>query len=353
MVRGLVSEYKENVRIKMRIYTPKILLCFLLCSNYFGVAYAMDEWICTEAASIRQGDSILSCGVAMDVTESAAREAALQNAISEFDMLCELSANCRGRDTNVDPIRNSCEKVKGGYKCYRGVQYTLLGEVQSDGSNRSTIYPVNPGFSNIKKKEQRQLEIGVGPSVLVMNYPMFSYAGEDLIQEGYLNLAGGTESYTGYSMSISYFPFKNLGFKLGYYRVSGSGEFKKNRYRTFLENVSSNYDSDEDFKLNASEYKISGIETQVLVGSDFYAKGFNYHLGIGLYSVHEEYYIVGLGGRVSEPENLQALLGVGYSWGDFRINLNTKMLALPELQRPFRETTAFNASIDFSYGISF
>ncbi len=121
--------------------------------------YSAEGWICTEAASIKQGDSYLVCGVASAENEGDAREKALQRAQKEFDLLCRASLDCRGRPTAVEPLRNSCaETDDGAFKCYRGLRYSFL----DDGSGvfgRST--PVGVG-AGVRPDVIKPFSIGVG-----------------------------------------------------------------------------------------------------------------------------------------------------------------------------------------------
>ncbi len=83
------------------------------------------KWLCHETASIKEQDTILTCGVGEADLESVAREKAFHNAKKEFDLLCGNDINCSGFKTEVNPLRNSCEKRDGQYKCYRGLEFRI------------------------------------------------------------------------------------------------------------------------------------------------------------------------------------------------------------------------------------
>ncbi|MDH5232705.1 MAG: hypothetical protein OEZ58_09460 [Gammaproteobacteria bacterium] len=100
---------------------------FLVSLLLLSTAGFAEEWTCTEAASIKEGNSILVCGVATAESEGDAREQALIRAQREFQLLCEASADCFGRETNLEPLRNSCDPTDDGkFKCYRGVRYSFV-----------------------------------------------------------------------------------------------------------------------------------------------------------------------------------------------------------------------------------
>lgn len=125
---------------------------------YAGASNAAD-WICAEAASIKEGDSYLVCGVATADNEGDAREQALLRAQKEFDLFCKGSQSCRGRPTSVEPLRNSCENTaEGKIKCYRGLRYSFMDDDAGlfgrsapvgDASNSrpDTIKPFNFGVA--------------------------------------------------------------------------------------------------------------------------------------------------------------------------------------------------------------
>lgn len=102
-------------------YIKYITILSILLSSI--PAYA--DWICQETASLKEGQNVLSCGVGEGKTEALARENALNNAKKEFHALCQEDINCKGFKTTVTPLRNSCEKIPSGYKCYRGIDYQI------------------------------------------------------------------------------------------------------------------------------------------------------------------------------------------------------------------------------------
>jgi hypothetical protein len=101
----------------------KISLLFLLGIALIQPVYA--KWMCMEVATIREGNTYKSCGVGEAPTESEARAKARSNAIKEFQELCDISANCKDREFNITPLRNSCSKINNSFKCFRGIQFEI------------------------------------------------------------------------------------------------------------------------------------------------------------------------------------------------------------------------------------
>jgi hypothetical protein len=108
-----------------------LLLLFLLWlpSRVFA---AEAQWLCTEESSQRQGNVVLSCGVALGDEENEARSKAFDNARAEFKKVCDASFDCRGHETTVTPKRTSCDEIAGKtaqietkYRCYRLLAFTI------------------------------------------------------------------------------------------------------------------------------------------------------------------------------------------------------------------------------------
>lgn len=104
---------------------------FLLMGiNLLGDSAAFGtDWICREAASVRNGNVLLVCGVGVAEKEQDARIEALRNATKEFKELCLQSDDCKNHESTVEPMRTDCEKVGGTYKCYRAFSYQITNKV--------------------------------------------------------------------------------------------------------------------------------------------------------------------------------------------------------------------------------
>jgi len=105
-----------------------LILLYLLFINFltsptWGLGH---EWLCTEEASQRKGNSIYSCGVGEGEDENSARSKAFDNAKSEFLKICDSSDDCTGRTVSVHPQRTACEKLER-YRCYRLIVF-VVGE---------------------------------------------------------------------------------------------------------------------------------------------------------------------------------------------------------------------------------
>lgn len=106
-------------------------------------------WVCQEAASVRDGNRILACGIGEAESESEARLKAFENAEQEYKMLCARDVRCKGYKTEVNPARNTCKKKDGVYKCYRGLEYyiTKVKDVEDNSKVLSDL-----------EKEKQELE---------------------------------------------------------------------------------------------------------------------------------------------------------------------------------------------------
>ncbi len=83
-------------------------------------AAAGEDWLCTEEASQRRGNTINACGVATATTEAAARLQAFYNARAEFEAVCE---GCTA--AYVEPRRTQCEALDDGHRCYRLIAFEV------------------------------------------------------------------------------------------------------------------------------------------------------------------------------------------------------------------------------------
>jgi hypothetical protein len=109
----------------------RLLPLLLLALPAHGFA-SETPWLCTEESSQRQGNTVLSCGVAVGDDENEARSKAFDNARNEFKKVCDASSDCRGHETTVLPKRTSCDEITGKtalmdtkYRCYRLLAFTI------------------------------------------------------------------------------------------------------------------------------------------------------------------------------------------------------------------------------------
>jgi len=84
-------------------------------------------WFCDSESAKRDDDVFWACGMAEGISEGVVRADALKAAIQEFNMVCELSTDCRGRGRRVTPARTTCTEAKNGVvKCVRMIEVELF-----------------------------------------------------------------------------------------------------------------------------------------------------------------------------------------------------------------------------------
>jgi hypothetical protein len=96
-----------------------ILILFFLSFS------ASAKWLCHEASSLREGNTITACGIGLAKIEADARANALKRAYEELDSICNRSIDCKDKELFIEPLRNECLAEDDGYKCYRGVTATI------------------------------------------------------------------------------------------------------------------------------------------------------------------------------------------------------------------------------------
>ncbi len=266
---------------------------FLLSVN--GNAETFDEWTCTEMASEKTDNQVISCGVAIGETEGEAREKALISAKREFELICESSAECEGRKTILVPLRNVCKELSNGkYKCVRGLRYTILDErktgiqstplINSDSVERPRKRPVLQPKIEPKHRhdERRQLAISVG---------VYTLALENKFADSSIALAfngdPGKESLAGNSVAVTVAFARRLAFKGGVYRLTH-----------------------EEFENITAE----GYDLLLLLGNNFDRIGSKFYIGAGYYS---ETWSPG----EQDFEGAQFNLGIGYNWNRISLDL--------------------------------
>lgn len=74
--------------------------------------FADDQWFCTDDQAMRSGNTMMICGIGTSGVEGEARKRALNYAINEFETICNLSSDCKGRKVIVEPKRSSCSAHK-------------------------------------------------------------------------------------------------------------------------------------------------------------------------------------------------------------------------------------------------
>jgi hypothetical protein len=98
---------------------------------------ALATWACEDTASIREGRTLLSCGMGAGTTEEEARRLALRNAAEELHTVCELSRDCSRYHLNVRPLRTDCRRDGALFRCTRGLRAEITGELRPRASGRA------------------------------------------------------------------------------------------------------------------------------------------------------------------------------------------------------------------------
>src|SRR5713101_740046 len=112
----------------------------LILANVISRCCLAGDWLCTQEASQRRGDSILACGIGIGRDENSARSAAFENAKAEFMRLCNLSEDCRWHKFNVTPSRTDCEEKDGLISCQRLLSFEIQ---QSTGVQIASNVPMH------------------------------------------------------------------------------------------------------------------------------------------------------------------------------------------------------------------
>lgn len=114
----------------------------------------------------RTGIEIQSCGYGQGADENRAREKAFDAARSEFNKICESSADCKMREVIVMPSRSECEKTETGIECTRAITFILQKQIREK--------PITSGekFDSFVYEESSKPKIGKGMSKsdLLTNY---------------------------------------------------------------------------------------------------------------------------------------------------------------------------------------
>jgi len=276
-----------KIHNSIKINTLILASCFLLLSTNAQA----DDWTCTDVASIKNENSVMACGVATAETEGEAREKALRRARTEFELICETSAECVGKQTIVEPLRNSCETLANGrYKCFRGLRYTILDSgkpaqrptktIQTKPKQEPAPTPVQSSRveqSAFEYDESKKFAIGIAAYTL-------SIAFSDSIEDD----ANDSIDFSGGAFFLQFAPIKYIAIKLNAYSLT----------------------HDEIDDLTAS-----GTDIQLLIGSNFTQPGGNFYLGIGQFDETWEWDNSAI--PSADFSGTMYTLGLGYNWSHF------------------------------------
>lgn len=107
-------------RVRLRYHGLALIILTLFCA---GTSRA--DWFCTEGASQSRGATILSCGSGTALNLQAAKDAARDAAIAEFDAICRKSDSCNGYQVVVNPKRTECQISGTQHTCYRAIEFEI------------------------------------------------------------------------------------------------------------------------------------------------------------------------------------------------------------------------------------
>lgn len=129
------------------------LLVFFLLNLLSGVCLGDTNWLCEQASSVKEGSSITSCGVGEANDLEAARRKSRESAIEEFDRLCDLSLDCKGKQVTITPLRTDCKPTNNGFICYRGIKF----EIHEENASNSEVNTAAIDAELEKKKLEIEL----------------------------------------------------------------------------------------------------------------------------------------------------------------------------------------------------
>lgn len=235
----------------------------LIAIFIFGSLKAYSEdWICKEASSVRNGQTVLSCGIGRGKDLDKARKISRDNAVEEFEKLCELSSDCKDYDYNALPKRSDCSLQNGTYICYRAIAFEILPTKKSErvidlseikkklGIKRKEVLALEEKINKInelknleqieeslqateaellnKESEQIKLELISDPHKDINQSYKYSHeVFKNSIKVGYrfqtAKIIESSETYLGFLLSYEYRIAKKLGFEVF---VSGGSGFK-------------------------------------------------------------------------------------------------------------------------------
>jgi|GEM_PF-4091086 len=111
----------SNYLLALVFYYPIGVVFYNLTPN------AEAGWFCEQAASEKNGNNIMACGIGEGASEDLARKLALESAFVELDSICERSIDCRTFETLIEPQRNDCQKKGEKYRCIRAILAIITG----------------------------------------------------------------------------------------------------------------------------------------------------------------------------------------------------------------------------------
>lgn len=117
---------------KFKLSAILLIASLIVSLNSNAASEEKQDWFCTDDQAMKTGNTYVICGVGTYSTEGDARTKALDNAMNEFMVICELSSDCKGHKISVEPKRSSCfENTKKdhsrfeNFTCHRMFLFTV------------------------------------------------------------------------------------------------------------------------------------------------------------------------------------------------------------------------------------
>jgi len=107
--------------------TILFLLLFMASVSQAKNAYVPppEKWKCTEDSSERQDNVWLLCASGEGDKQLWAMYRALANAVTEFNLLCKESSDCKDQKRTMEPMRATCQNDGVSWKCWRLLKVTV------------------------------------------------------------------------------------------------------------------------------------------------------------------------------------------------------------------------------------
>lgn len=105
----------------------KMIITIMILASFH--ALSKEKWFCTDDQAMRSANTLSICGVGTAENEGWARKRSLDNAVNEFQVMCELSSDCKQHKIVVDPKRSTCFKEEGKFTCHRLFIFTIEGAI--------------------------------------------------------------------------------------------------------------------------------------------------------------------------------------------------------------------------------
>lgn len=152
---------------------------------------AETSWLCTEEASQRLENSIMSCGIGTGKDENQARLNAFDQAKNEFNKICDTSVDCRKHEISAEPRRTTCQQDGKGFKCYRLVAfYIAKAQVSSKDASASNFKTMNGNTKLTRGMSKKDLVAKFGTPISIGDLgtqkKLYGYSGEMCNYEGQL-----------------------------------------------------------------------------------------------------------------------------------------------------------------------